>query len=283
MSEQTEPSQEAAQEQNGAKMKRVTAPGLRDFKRRGEKIVVVTAYDYPSALLADRSGVDIVLVGDSVQLVLGYDNTLPVTLEEILHHTRAVQRGLKRALLVADMPFGTYQASPEEAIRNAMRLLKEGGAQAVKIEGGAPIIETARRMTDAGIPVFGHLGLTPQSIHVFGGHRLQGKDPETACLMIEAAKELEAAGVFGIVLETIPAELAARITAEIAIPTIGIGAGPACDGQVQVWHDLLGLFPGKVYRHVKRYAELDGVVEDALRAYADEVRQSQFPTKEHSF
>lgn len=262
---------------------RVTAPGLRERKQQGDKIVMLTAYDYPSARLADRAGVDVVLVGDSLGTVtLGYESTVPVTLEEILHHVRAVRRGLRHALLLADLPFGTFQVSPEETIRNAARLLKEGGAQAVKLEGGTPVVETVRRLTDAGIPVMGHLGLTPQSIHIFGGHRAQGKEPHAALQILADAKALEAAGAFGIVLETIPAALAAQVTAELAIPTIGIGAGPDCDGQVQVWHDLLGLYPGKVFRHVKRYAEVGDVIEGALRAYADEVRESRFPTQEHS-
>jgi 3-methyl-2-oxobutanoate hydroxymethyltransferase len=265
------------------KGERVTVPWLRQRKRVGEKIVMVTAYDYSSARLADRAGVDIVFVGDTLGIMaLGYSTTVPVTLEAMLHHVQAARRGVRRALLLADMPFGTYQISPEEAIRNAARLLKEGGAQAVKLEGGAPVIETVRRLTDAGIPVMSHLGLTPQSIHILGGNRAQGKDPEAAQKLLADAKALEAAGAFGLVLETIPATLAAQITAERTIPTIGIGAGPACDGQVQVWHDLLGIYPGKNYRHVKRYAEIGEQMEAALRAYAEEVRQNRFPTKEHS-
>ncbi len=283
MEEQTGRAAEGPSERHGERAERVTAPGLRERKQRGEKIVMLTAYDYPSARLAERAGVDVVLVGDSLGTVtLGYDSTIPVTLEDILHHARAVRRGLRRALLLADMPFGTFQAGPEDAIRNAARLLKEGGAQAVKLEGGAPVVETVRRLTAAGIPVMAHLGLTPQSIHIFGGHRAQGKDPDAAEQMLADALALEAAGAFGLVLETIPATLAARITAALAIPTIGIGAGPGCDGQVQVWHDLLGLTPGKTFRHVKRYAEVGDVVENALRSYAEEVRQARFPTEEHS-
>jgi len=283
MEEQSSRAAEGHSERHGERAERITMPGLRERKQRGEKIVMLTAYDYPSARLAERAGVDVVLVGDSLGTVtLGYDSTIPVTLEDILHHAKAVRRGLRRALLLADMPFGTFQAGPEDAIRNAARLLKEGGAQAVKLEGGAPVIETVRRLTEAGIPVMGHLGLTPQSIHIFGGHRAQGKDPNAAEQMLADAQALEAAGAFGLVLETIPATLAARITASLSIPTIGIGAGPGCDGQVQVWHDLLGLTPGKTFRHVKRYAEVGEVVEAALRAFAEEVRQARFPTEEHS-
>jgi 3-methyl-2-oxobutanoate hydroxymethyltransferase len=261
---------------------RITVPDLRLRKASGDKIVMVTAYDYPSARLADRAGVDMVLVGDSLgSVVLGYKTVVPVTLEEIVHHVRAVRRGLKRALLVADLPFGSYQASVEEAVRNAVLLLKEG-AQAVKLEGGAPMAATVRRLTEVGIPVVGHLGLTPQSIHMFGGHRAQGREPAAAQQLRHDARGLEVAGAFGMVLETIPAALAAQITAEVSILTIGIGAGPECDGQVQVWHDLLGLTAGRPLRHAKRYASLGETAEAALRDYAEEVRQGRFPTKEHS-
>lgn len=261
---------------------RVTVPSLRERKEQGTKIVFVTAYDYPSARLADRAGVDAILVGDSVMLALGLDNTVPITLEDILHHTRAARRGVRKALLVADMPFGTFQTGPEDAMRNAMRLLKEGGAQAVKLEGGMPVVETVRRLTQAGIPVMGHIGLTPQSVHLFGGHRVQGRDPDSAARILAEAHALEDAGAFAIVLETVPADLAERITREICIPTIGIGAGPDCDGQVQVWYDLLGIHPGRAYKHAKQYADLGALTEEALRTYADEVRQCRFPTKEHT-
>jgi 3-methyl-2-oxobutanoate hydroxymethyltransferase len=267
---------------NAARAERITVPDLRQRKPDGDKIVMVTAYDYPSARLSDRAGVDIVLVGDSLgTVVLGHKTVVPVTLEEMLHHVRAVRRGLKRALLLADMPFGTYQASVEDAVHNATLLMKEG-AQAVKLEGGAPISATVRRLTDVGIPVFGHLGLTPQSVHMLGGHRVQGRDPAAAERIREDARSLEAAGVFGMVLETIPATLAAQITAELSCLTIGIGAGPGCDGQVQVWHDLLGLTTGRSLRHAKRYASLGETAEAALRDYAEEVRQGRFPSKEHS-
>lgn len=281
---------EMLKEQNAAngqarkpeRTKRITAPGLRELKRSGQKIVALTAYDYPSAYLAERAGVDIILVGDTVMLALGYDTTVPVTLDDIMHHLRAVRQGTKRALLVADMPFGTYQTNPEEAMRNAVRLLKEGGAQAVKLEGGAPLIATVQRLTDAGIPVMGHLGLTPQSVHQFGGHRVQGREPEQAERILADAKALEAAGAFAIVLETIPATLAEQVSSALTIPTIGIGAGAGCDGQIQVWYDILGIHPGKTYRHVKRYAEAGDLIENAIRAYADEVRQNRFPSKENS-
>lgn len=274
---------EATKERSTERLERVTVPTLRQRKAMGQKIVMVTAYDYAAAKLADRAGVDVILVGDSLgQTVLGYDSTVPVTLEEMLHHTRACRRGLRYALLLADMPFGSYQASPEDAIRNATRLLKEGGAQAVKVEGGnKSMLETVRRLTDASIPVMGHLGLTPQSIHVFGGHRVQGRDSESARQILEEARALEEAGAFGIVLETIPAELAAEISAALSIPTIGIGAGPDCDGQVQVWHDIIGL-SSRTFHHAKRYVDVGSLIENALRDYAEEVRQSRFPTKEHS-
>ncbi|HLK55097.1 MAG TPA: 3-methyl-2-oxobutanoate hydroxymethyltransferase [Chthonomonadaceae bacterium] len=262
---------------------RVTVPGLRQRKQRGQKIVMVTAYDTPSALLAERAGVDSILVGDSVgTTMLGYDTTVPVTLEEILHHLRAVRRGVQRTLLIADLPFGTYQDGPSQALHSAFRLMKEGGAHAVKVEGGAARVETVSKLTAAGIPVMGHLGLTPQSVYLFGGHRTQGKSAEDAQQMLEDAQALEAAGAFGVVLETIPAALAAQISQALAIPTIGIGAGLDCDGQVQVWHDLLGLYPEQMFHHAKRYAEIGVLIENALREYSEEVRQSRFPTKEHS-
>lgn len=263
--------------------RRVTAPEFRARKARGEKIVMVTAYDYPSAIIADRAGVDCILVGDSVgSVVQGHPTTLPVTLDEMIYHVRMVRRGVQRALLLADLPFGSYQVSAEEAMRSAVRLLKEAGADAVKVEGGLAMAPTVQRLTEAGIPAVGHLGLTPQSVNLFGGHKVQGREEAAADRMVADAQALEAAGAFGVVLETIPAALAARITAEITMPTIGIGAGPECDGQVQVWHDLLGLYPGKTFRHVKRYAELGAMAEGALRAYAEEVRQGAFPTKEQS-
>lgn len=277
---------DSAAEENSARRERVTVPDVRARKATGEdgskKLVMLTAYDYPSARLADRAGVDMVLVGDSLgAVVLGYKNVVPVTLDEMVHHVRAVRRGLKYALLVADLPFGTYQASIEDAVHSATILLKEG-AEAVKLEGGAAMLPTVQRLTDVGIPVMGHLGLTPQAIHQFGGHRAQGVTPESAEQLRQDARGLGEAGAFGMVLETIPAALAAQISGEVPIPTIGIGAGAGCDGQVQVWHDILGLSPGRTFKHTKHYAEIGQQIEAAIRAYADEVRDSRFPTGEHS-
>ena len=262
---------------------RITVPSLRDRKVRGDRIVSVTAYDYPAARLADRAGVDVVLVGDTVgMMALGYDTTVPVTMDDMLHHVRSVRRGLKWALLLADLPFGSYETGSDDAIRNSVRLMKEGGAQAVKLEGGAWLSDTVRRMTNAGIPVVGHVGLMPQSVHLVGGHKAQGKDAAAADKIVNDARTLEAAGAVAIVLEAIPAALAAHITAEVSIPTSGIGAGAGCDGQVQVWHDLLGIPPGRSYRHVKRYAAVGEVIEAAVKAYAEEVRGGVFPGPENS-
>lgn len=267
----------------GPARERITVPMLQERKRQETRIVAVTAYDYPSARLADRAGVDVILVGDTVGIMaLGYDTTVPVTLDDMLHHVRSVRRGLKWALLLADMPFGSYESGSDDAIRNSVRLMKEGGAQAVKIEGGAWLAGTVRRMTNTGIPVVGHIGLLPQSVHLIGGHKTQGKDAADAARILEDALALQDAGAVGVVLEAIPAALAAQITGQLSIPTIGIGAGAGCDGQVQVWHDLLGIPPGKQYRHVKRYASVGEVIESALRTYADEVRGGAFPTKENS-
>ena len=266
-----------------ARRERFAVPDARVRKARGEKLVMLTAYDYPSARLADRAGVDMVLVGDSLgAVVLGYKNVVPVTLDDILHHVQAVRRGLKYALLVADLPFGTYQASVEDAVRNAALLLK-AGAEAVKLEGGQSMLPTVQRLTDVGIPVMGHIGLTPQSIYQLGGNRAQGIKEADAQRLLADARGLASAGAFGIVLETIPVSLAAEITNAIEIPTIGIGAGAACDGQVQVWHDILGLSGGRTFRHAKRYADVGQIIEDAAREYADEVRTGRFPTEEHSF
>ena len=254
-------------------MKPVRVPDLRAMKERGEKIAVLTAYDYTMARLLDRAGIDVILVGDSVgMVVLGFDNTLPVTLDMMIHHTRAVSRGAKRALIVADMPFLTFQLNMEEAMRNAGRLIQEGGASAVKIEGGSHIAETARGLVDIGIPVMGHLGLTPQSVHQLGGFRPQGRDSETAERLLKEADLLEKAGVFAIVLESIPADLAARVTASLKVPTIGIGAGPQCDGQVLVINDMLGFSDGPVPPFAKQYAQLSEQIVSAARAYIEEVR-----------
>ena len=264
-------------------------------------LVMVTAYDAPQGRLADASGADALLVGDSVGMTtLGYDSTLPVTLDDILHHCRAVARGqavkpfaepspadnargARRALLIADLPFGTYGHDAESGVRAGMRLLAEGNAQAVKLEGAGQVTrETVRRLVDVGVPVMGHLGLTPQSIHKFGGFKAQGKSQSAADALLEAAQNLVQDGVFGIVLEVIPAALAAQITSAVPVPTIGIGAGPHCDGQVQVIHDLLGLTGGPVLRHAKRYATGDTLFEQALSEYAADVRAKRFPADENS-
>jgi len=255
-----------------------------DLKTAGERLALVTAYDYPTARLADEAGVDGILVGDTLgMVVLGYETTLPVTMDEMLHHVKAVTRAQTRALVIADMPFLSYQASDEEGLRNAGRMLKEGGAGAVKLEGGERVVPLVRRLVEAGIPVMGHLGMTPQSVRQFGSFRLQGKSPEAAATLLEDARRLAEAGCFAIVLELIPCELAARITAEVSVPTIGIGAGADCDGEVQVMHDLLGLFDWFVPRHTRRYAELAGVGVEALRRYVADVRARRFPAEENTF
>lgn len=264
---------------------RVTAAALRRMKTRGERIVMLTAYEYRTARIFDEAGVDALLVGDSLgMVVLGYDSTVPVTLDDILHHTRAVARGAAHALVVADLPFLTY-TTREQALANAGRLIQEGGAQCVKLEGGrsmAPIVEA---LVEQGIPVMGHIGLTPQSIHRFGGHRVQGRNADDAERLIEDARALEAAGACAIVLELMPATLAERITAALKIPTIGIGAGPACDGQVQVMYDMLafGATGEFIPKHAKRYADVGALVRQAVGEYAAEVRSGAFPTEEQSF
>jgi len=254
-------------------MKPVRVPDLRSMKEKGEKIAMLTAYDFTMARLLDRAGIDVILVGDSLgMVVLGYETTLPVTLDMMIHHTRAVSRGAKRALIVADMPFLTFQLSIEEAMRNAGRLIQEGGAAAVKIEGGRQIVDTAKRLVDIGVPVMGHLGLTPQSVHQLGGFRPQGRDSEAAEKLIKDAQALEKAGVFGIVLESIPSDLAGRMTASLKIPTIGIGAGTQCDGQVLVSYDALGLSDGPVPPFAKQYAQLAETILSTARAYIEDVR-----------
>lgn len=265
-------------------MSRVTTLDVRAMKRRGERVPMVTAYDYLTARLVDAAGIPMILVGDSLgTTVLGYDTTIPVTVDDVVHHLRAVVRGTRRALIVADLPFMSYRTSVEDALRNAARLLQEGGAQAVKLEGGAPVAETVHRLVESGIPVQGHLGLTPQSVHALGGHRLQGRDEVAAKRIFDDARSLEQAGVFSLVLEVIPAPLARTITAEVDVPTIGIGAGPECDGQVQVITDLLGLDPEFRPRHVRRYAALADVIGDALARYAADVRAGAFPGPAESF
>ncbi|PYP20971.1 MAG: 3-methyl-2-oxobutanoate hydroxymethyltransferase [Gemmatimonadetes bacterium] len=254
------------------------------MKERGERIVCLTCYDALFARLLDESGVDILLVGDSVNEVLaGAESTLSATLEQMIYHTRIVRRGTSRALVVCDLPFLSYQISREEAIRNAGRAMAETGCHAVKLEGGKPMAQTVRALVDVGIPVMGHLGLTPQSVHALGGHRVQGRDEKTAERLKEDAKALEDAGAFAIVLELVPAPLASQITKSLTIPTIGIGAGPACDGQVLVLHDMLGLNDKFAAKFVKRYAALAEDVREAVRLYAAEVREGRYPGPEHSF
>jgi 3-methyl-2-oxobutanoate hydroxymethyltransferase len=259
---------------------RATIDQIKAMKPQGEKIVMLTAYDYSTARLIDEAGVPLILVGDSLgMVVLGYESTIPVTMEEMLHHTKAVVRGTKQAIVVGDMPFMTYHISVEDALRNAARFIQEAGAQAVKLEGGVTVAEKVRRIVDCGIPVMGHIGLTPQSIHQLGGFKMQGKTPEAAAKLLEDAKALEQAGAFSIVLETIPGNLARLITDKIAIPTIGIGAGPECDGQVQVINDILGSFTDFVPKHAKQYVRLTDIISKAVSRYRDEVKAGNFPTK----
>jgi 3-methyl-2-oxobutanoate hydroxymethyltransferase len=269
-------------------MERITIADVGAIKQRGEKVVMLTAYDFPSARIAEEAGVDMILVGDSLgMVVLGYESTVPVTIEDMLHHTKAVVRGSQRALVVADLPFMSYQTSVEDAMRNAGRLLQEGGAQAVKLEGGVHMAETVRRLTQIGIPVMGHIGLTPQAINQLSGYKVQGRTPEAAERLLEDAIALQQAGAFAVVLETIPAPLAELISRRLRIPTIGIGAGAGCDGQVQVWHDLLTyqttFMPKHMPRHVKQYANVGEVMRAAIEQYAAEVRSGAFPTTRESF
>ena len=265
-------------------MVRIAVHELKAMKQRGEKIAMLTAYDYPTAKILDEAGVPVILVGDSLgMVVLGYDSTIPVTMEEMIHHTKAVVRGTERAIVVGDLPFMSYQTSVEDAIRNAGRFLQEAGATAVKLEGGAPMAETVRRLVSIGIPVMGHLGLTPQSLNQLGGYKVQGKTPAAAVRLLNDAMALQEAGVFGIVLEGIPAPLGKLITQKLDVPTIGIGAGPHCDGQVQVIHDLLGFFPGFVPKHAKQYAHLSETIREAVTGYMEEVTAGSFPTARESF
>ena len=270
--------------QGTGRERRTTVRDLLEMKRRGEKIVALTAYDYLFARLVDAGGVDLVLVGDSLgQVVCGYDSTIPVTLEEMIHHARAVRRGVDRALLVVDMPFMTYHVSTAETLRNAGRILQETGAEAVKIEGGDE--ETAvhvRALVRAGIPVLGHIGLTPQSVHALGGYRVQGREPEAADRLLDEARRLADAGCFGIVLELMPSPLAGEISRAISIPTIGIGAGPLVDGQVLVLPDMLGLNEGFRPRFLRRFAELGEAAREGIAAYVAAVRNGEYPGPEHS-
>jgi 3-methyl-2-oxobutanoate hydroxymethyltransferase len=263
---------------------KVSAPSLRASKQRGERLVCLTAYDYPTARIVDEAGIDIILVGDSLgNVVLGYGNTVRVTLEEILIHLKAVRRAVQRALLVADMPYGTFHTGDDDAVRNALQLVKEGGAEAVKLEGGHKRVHLVKRLVDEEISVMGHIGLTPQSINQLGAYRVQGKTAETARQLIEDAQALEDAGAFAIVLEVIPREIAQLITETVRIPTIGIGAGVHCDIQVLVIHDMLGLSFGKQARFVRPYANLREVMTDAVTRYADDVRNGTYPSIDESY
>jgi 3-methyl-2-oxobutanoate hydroxymethyltransferase len=269
---------------------KVTVPELMQRKNlaadsnNAKKITCLTAYDFPTARLIDEAGVDIVLVGDSVGMVmLGYDSTLPLTLDEALHHTKAVRRGVQRALVVADMPYGSYHGEIHESLRNAMRFVKEAGAEAVKIEGGERRLELISRLTEAEIPVMGHVGLTPQSVNALGGYRVQGKTPATADQLLRDARAVEAAGAFAIVLEAMPRELAAEITRSLRIPTIGIGAGPDCDGQVLVLHDMLGLTFQEAPKFARRYANVGETISQAVRQYCGDVQSGAFPTDAESY
>jgi 3-methyl-2-oxobutanoate hydroxymethyltransferase len=256
---------------------RITINQIKEMKQRAERIVMLTAYDYSTARLVDEAGIPLILVGDSLgMVVLGYESTIPVTMEEMLHHTRAVVRGTKQAMVIGDMPFMTYHVSVEDALRNAARFIQEAGAQAVKLEGGVTVAEKVKRIVECGIPVMGHIGLTPQSIHQFGGFKMQGKTPEAAANLLEDAKALEQAGAFAIVLETIPANLGRLITDKVSIPTIGIGAGPDCDGQVQVINDILGSFSDFVPKHAKQYVKLTDIISKAVTQYRDEVKSGKF-------
>ncbi|MGB9886075.1 MAG: 3-methyl-2-oxobutanoate hydroxymethyltransferase [Moorellales bacterium] len=261
-----------------------TVPQIIALKQQGKKITMLTAYDYTQAQLVEEAGVDLILVGDSLGMtMLGLASTVPVTMEEMLHHTKAVVRGAPNTFVIADLPFLSYQVSREEAIRNAGRLIKEGGADAVKLEGGGPMVAVARAIVEAGIPVQGHLGLTPQTAAQLGGYKVQGREERQARQIIEDARALEEAGCFSLVLECVPMELAAEITRSLSIPVIGIGAGPHCDGQVLVFHDVLGLFRRFVPKFVKQYAQLREPIVEAFRTYVREVQEGVFPDEEHSF
>lgn len=263
---------------------RINILQIKEMKQKGEKFAMLTAYDYSTARIVDEVGIPLILVGDSLGTVmLGYDSTIPVTLEVMLHHTKAVVRGSQKALIVGDMPFMTYTISVEEALRNAARFIQEAGAQAIKLEGGVTIAPTVKRIVDAGIPVMGHIGLTPQSVNQLGGYKIQGKTPEAARKLIADAIALEQAGAFAVVMETVPAPLAELITKQLSIPTIGIGAGAGCDGQVQVINDLLGSFTDFVPKHAKQYANLASIIKNAVADYQKEVISGAFPTEKNSF
>jgi 3-methyl-2-oxobutanoate hydroxymethyltransferase len=263
---------------------KVNAPSLKASKARGERLVCLTAYDFPTARIVDEAGIDIILVGDSLgNVVLGYGNTVPVTLDEILIHLKAVRRAVQRALLVADMPYGSFHTGADDAVRNALRLVKEGGAEAVKLEGGHKRVQLVKRLVDEEIAVMGHIGLTPQSINKLGAYRVQGKTAATARQLLDDARALEDAGAFAIVLEVVPREIASLISETVSIPTIGIGAGAGCDIQVLVLHDMLGLSFGKLARFVRPYANLHEVITDAVSRYADDVRNGTYPSEDESY
>ena len=263
---------------------RVTIRDLRRMKRNGEKIPMITAYDYTSAQLVERAGIPLILVGDSLgQVVLGYDSTVPVTMDEMVHHIKTVVRGTQRAHVVGDLPFLSYHADVPEAIRNAGRLLKEGGAQSVKLEGGRTQAETVSRIVESGIPVMGHIGLTPQAVNQLGGYRVQGRSLKDAVRLMEDARALEEAGAYAIVLECVPAQLAQMIAERVGVPTIGIGAGAGCDGQVQVFHDMMGLYQDFTPKHARQYAQLGQTIVQATRSYVQDVENEQFPDDSESF
>ena len=264
--------------------KKLTLPQIMAMKPEGQKITMMTAYDYATGMLCEKAGMDTILVGDSLGMtVLGYSSTVFVTMDEMLHHTKAVVRGAGSTFIIADLPFGSYNVSPEQAVINSTRMLQEGGADAVKLEGGTEIAETVTAVVKGGIPVLGHIGLTPQTVTQLGGFKVQGRTEGAAAKLVEDAKALEAAGAFGVVLECIPSDLAKRITETVSIPTIGIGAGVNCDGQVLVYNDVVGLFDKFKPKFVKQYVKLDDIIVKGLEQYALEVKQGQFPDEEHSF
>lgn len=263
---------------------RTTILQIKEMKQKGKKIPMLTAYDYATAKIIDQAGVPLILVGDSLgTVILGYDSTIPVTMDVMIHHTKAVVRGTAQAMIIGDMPFMTYHASISEALHNAARFMQEAGAQAVKLEGGVTMAETVKRIVDCGIPVMGHIGLTPQSVHQLGGHKVQGKTQESAARLIKDACALDEAGAFAVVLEAVPTPLARIITQKISVPTIGIGAGPFCDGQVQVVSDMLGLFTDFVPKHAKQYVRLADSIKQAVGDYVNEVQAGAFPTEKQSF
>jgi 3-methyl-2-oxobutanoate hydroxymethyltransferase len=263
---------------------RTTIGQIKEMKQKGEKISMLTAYDYSMARIIDEAGIPLILVGDSLgMVVLGYESTIPVTMEAMLHHTKAVMRGAQKALVVGDMPFMTYHVSLEDALRNAGRFIQEAGCQAVKLEGGLNVAETVRKIVDCGIPVMGHIGLTPQSVNQLGGYKIQGKTPEAARRLLKDALALEQAGAFAIVLETMPTPLSRLISKKLTIPTIGIGAGAGCDGQIQVITDLVGQTSGYLPKHAGQYAKLSEIIKSAVSAYASDVKSGAFPTDKQSF